>query len=247
MLISVLQWNVWYQEDIRHIASFLHEVDPDIFCLQELTIDHSVQAVKHTPDYLTGHLGYYTYYHPIRIDSADGRHATIANAVFSRFPITRRHYSWINQPQLAGGFDDEYRAYVEATLDLPGNPPLTVATAHLSYTHRFEPTERKQAETDALVRQLERHHERLIFTGDLNAPPDSPTIKAISRHLKSAGPDFAANTWTTKPFEYQGFTESGLNWRLDYVFATPDLKPVSAEILPTKYSDHLPILAKFEV
>lgn len=247
MLISVLQWNTWYQEDIRHIARFLHEVNPDIFCLQELTIDHSVQAVKHTPDYLTGHLGYYTYYHPIRIEAPDGRRATIANGIFSRFPITRHRFAWINEPKGAGGYDDEYRAYVEATLDLPHNPSVTIATTHLSYTHRFEPTPAKQAETDALIQQLSRHHDRLVFTGDLNAPPDSPTIKAIGKHLKSAGPDPTEKTWTTKPFDYQGFAETDLNWRLDYVFATPDLKPVSAEILPTDYSDHLPILAKFDV
>jgi endonuclease/exonuclease/phosphatase family metal-dependent hydrolase len=247
MLISVLQWNVWYQEDIRHIAAFIQEVDPDILCLQELTIDHSIQTVKHTPDYLTGHLGYYTFYHPIHIDTQEGNRVTIANGIFSRFPISRRHFAWINKPKGVGGFDDEHRAYVEANLDLPDTPPLTVATAHMSYTQRFETTPAKQAETDVLLHQLERHHDRLIFTGDLNVLPDSPTIKAVSNHLKSAGPDFQQNTWTTKPFDYQGFHETKLNWRLDYVFATSDLKPVSAEILQTDYSAHLPILAKFEV
>jgi endonuclease/exonuclease/phosphatase family metal-dependent hydrolase len=247
MLISVLQWNVWFQEDIRHIASLLHEVNPDIFCLQELTIDHSAQAVKHTPDYLTGSLGYYTYYHPVRIDYPDGRHTTQASGIFSRFPITRRRFAWINQPSGHGGAPDEHRAYVEATLELPNNPPLTVATTHMSYTHRFEPTPAKQAETDAVVQQVTRHPDRLIFSGDLNSAPDSPTITAISKHLKSAGPDHQQNTWTTKPFDYQGFTETELNWRLDYVFATPDLQPVLSEILSTNYSDHLPILAKFEV
>lgn len=38
MKLSVLQWNVWYKEDIRNIAKFLREHPADVICLQELTI-----------------------------------------------------------------------------------------------------------------------------------------------------------------------------------------------------------------
>jgi endonuclease/exonuclease/phosphatase (EEP) superfamily protein YafD len=55
------------------------------------------------------------------------------------------------------------------------------------------------------------------------------------------------NTWTTKPFDYGDFSEHGLNWLLDYVFAAADIKIVSSEIISTEYSDHLPILVTFEI
>ena len=51
-------------------------------------------------------------------------------------------------------------------------------------------------------------------------------------------------TWTTKPFDYGGFAETELRWRLDYAFATPDLEITSAKIVETEYSDHLPILVE---
>ena len=33
-----------------------------------------------------------------------------------------------------------------------------------------------------------------------------------------------SNTWTTKHFSYNGFTETELNWKLDYIFTTKDIK-----------------------
>ena len=86
-----------------------------------------------------------------------------------------------------------------------------------------------------------------VFTGDLNAPPGTPTIDKVSEHLANVGPDFTEKTWTTKPFSYDGFEEMKLNWRLDYIFATKDIETISTEVLKTAYSDHLPVQAKIKV
>ena len=61
------------------------------------------------------------------------------------------------------------------------------------------------------------------------------------------GPDYHEKTWTTKPFSYNGFSENSLNWRLDFVFGTKDIKVISSEIIKTDLSDHLPILIKIEI
>lgn len=34
--LSILQWNVWYLEDIKNTAQFLSENKADVICLQEL-------------------------------------------------------------------------------------------------------------------------------------------------------------------------------------------------------------------
>jgi endonuclease/exonuclease/phosphatase (EEP) superfamily protein YafD len=117
----------------------------------------------------------------------------------------------------------------------------------MSYTHQFEITPRKTQETDTLVDIISSHKSSYIFTGDLNAVPGSYTINRIAKYLKNAGPDITQATWTTKPFSYDNFEETELKWRLDYIFATDDIKVTSTEILNTNYSDHLPILAKFEL
>ena len=85
------------------------------------------------------------------------------------------------------------------------------------------------------------------MSGDFNVTENSNLIKNLAHHLQNAGPDYSHKTWTTKPFSYLGFETDKLNYRLDYVFATPDINIVSAKILNTEYSDHLPILIEFKI
>lgn len=56
MRLTLLQWNIWYKEDIRNIAVFLREHPADVICLQELTIQ-DIPEIGHTPDYITKQLG----------------------------------------------------------------------------------------------------------------------------------------------------------------------------------------------
>jgi endonuclease/exonuclease/phosphatase family metal-dependent hydrolase len=245
MKITLLQWNVWYKEDIRNIVQFLKSNPTDIVCLQELTIDSPDQVIKDSPLYVADQLGYNYHYKDLPLDPNDKNHMKLANGIFSKFPISHSTYTWINQPQSSGGYDDEFRALVAATLDIDGRS-LDVATAHMSYTHRFEGTARKSQETQALVKALEGLSNPTIFTGDLNATPGSETVVAIEQILDNAGPAYDQNTWTTKPFSYNGFEETELNWRLDYAFKSSSIKVLSSEVPPTDYSDHLPLLITFE-
>lgn len=241
--ISVLQWNVWFQEDIHHVGEVIHSLDPDIICAQELTIGFEGQSVPNTVEYLSKLLGFYWYGKELPIEAPDGKRHTLVNAIFSRFPLVDGYSTWINIPSHGGGYGDEYRAYVEATAQL-SDGPLTIATTHMSYTDTFIEADFKDLETEQLMEQLRRHDERFIFAGDLNALPDSKTIEAVSSYLQHAGPDFSENTWTTKPFHYRGFDATELNWRLDYIFTTKDMRVRESTTIDTNYSDHLPIFAR---
>jgi endonuclease/exonuclease/phosphatase family metal-dependent hydrolase len=246
MQFSILQWNVWYKEPVQHIATFLKDHPADVVCLQELTIDHPEQSIANTPAYVAKELGFRYFHKEIPIESTDGSRIMLANGIFSRFPIAKKRAVFINQPRTGGGYDDEYRAYVEVTLKINGGE-LSVGTIHMSYTHAFEPTPNKRAETGRLLTELQKHSSHFIFAGDLNAAPGSYTVEKISALMQNVAPNPAQKTWTTKPFSYNGFEETGLNWRLDHIFATPDIKLISSEILQTDYSDHLPIRSILEI
>lgn len=243
MKISVLQWNIWYQEDIANIASFIKANKADVICLQELTLNYVGQTVIDTPKYIAEQLGYNYYCKELPIESTDGVTMMLANGIFSRFSITNKRYAWINQPKDGGGYSDEYRAYVEVELDVEGDK-VWIGTTHMSYTHGFEDTPQKKQETDLLLSELAKHETKFIFMGDLNAPQGSYTINSIDKLIENTGPDTQQKTWTTKPFSYNGFEETELNWRLDYVYKTRDIKTTSAKILATDYSDHLPVFAE---
>lgn len=246
MEITVLQWNIWYKEDIQNIAKFLNENKPDIICLQELTINSKDQTIKDTPAYIAEQLGYNYYFKELPIESTDGESLMIANGIFSKYPISKSRFVWTTNPNRPSGYNYELRVYVEVTLKID-NKEVIVGTTHMSFTHRFEGTPNKDNETAHLLKELERHQDSYVFTGDLNALPGSNTIKSIEELLVNAGPDLKLKTWTTKPFSYNGFEANTLDWRLDYVFKTKDIKVLSSEILNTQFSDHLPILTKINI
>ncbi|MFO0971381.1 MAG: endonuclease/exonuclease/phosphatase family protein [Candidatus Saccharimonadales bacterium] len=246
MSISILQWNIWYKEDIRNIANEIKRLNPDIVCLQELTVNHPDQEIKNTIEHIASTLGYEHYAPLIPLRELEGQELSLANGIFSRFPIGNKRRVWVNEPKGDGGYDDEYREYVEVTLRVEERE-LVVGTAHMSYTHRFEVTDPKKAETDKLVAELKKPTLPFIFTGDLNATPGSYTIQSIEKVLKNAGPANDEKTWTIKPFSYQGFEEDRLNWRLDYAFVNDKVEVASARVVDTEYSDHLPLLIEFEV
>lgn len=238
----MLQWNVWYQEDIQRVGTFLEHHPADIICLQELTRGYQARH-SDTLDYIAQSLGFNVHFQEMGFD---GKTWSRANAIFSRFPIRTASAHWINEPLGSGHYDDEYRSYIEATIDM-GSRLITVGTTHMSYTNGFEGSARKDNETGTLISYLERNKRDFIFTGDINSPTQSATNEAISSVLRDAGPGHHDKTWTTKPFSYDGFSENDLNWRLDYIFSTPDITVLSSEVLQTPVSDHLPVLALFRI
>lgn len=243
MNVSILQWNIWYREDVDNILKLLLKVKPDIFCLQELTTGHPIHKELNLPDFIAAEFGYSFCYKEIPTEE---NQIKLANGIFSKYPIASTRYAWINEQRGKSRSDNVYRVYVEATIDI-NSKQLTVGTTQMSYTKAFQVTPRKIKETKRLVNLFADKKEAYILTGDFNAQPDSEVIEMVRRHLINAGPDFKHSTWTTKPFSYDGFEASTLDWRLDYIFTTPDLRTKASKIIETEYSGHLPVYAEIEL
>lgn len=245
MNIRLLQWNIWYKEKIENIINTLKLLNPDIICLQELTIiselGHYIDKGEAIKDKLNMH-----HYFEIAQTKDKLSKRSQGNAIFSKHKIKNKYNSFIqkqanDQPDASS----EGRVYIEVDLDINGYL-LKVGTTHMSYTKYFLHTKQKKRETDKLTNIISAKKNSYIFTGDLNSRPYSYTIRQISKYLKNCGPDIHEKTWTTKPFDYHGFKETKLNWRLDYVFCTRDIHILSSKIVNTLFSDHLPILVEFK-
>ncbi|MGC9599478.1 MAG: endonuclease/exonuclease/phosphatase family protein [Minisyncoccia bacterium] len=249
MHIKILQWNVWNEEGVGNIIRFVKKVNPDIACFQELVVGGKWNKYEDVPKKIANELHFYYAFFPAQKQPNEkGEQFPFGNGIFSRFPIKAvfsRHVQ--KEMPYTGNYSTLGRIYGEVRVAVPGKRALVVGTTHTSYTKRFVTTPAKRKEADALLSILRRKKRNFIFTGDLNASPRSYTIENIQRYLKHCGPDFRENTWTTKPFDYRGFRETKLRWRLDYVFATKDVKVLSSRIPKTKYSDHLPILLEIDV
>ncbi|MDQ3954514.1 MAG: endonuclease/exonuclease/phosphatase family protein [Actinomycetota bacterium] len=235
---------MWSAESPYQIESFLKEAPADILCLQELTVDRPEHDHKNGPMHLAQALNRHCAY--VELLPATTDQWFLANAVISRFPIVAQKDVLVNRSTGEGSFEDQDRAYLEVVIEL-GERYLTVGTTHLSYSAGFEITPRKRAEADALLSVIRERGGDYVFAGDLNATPNSYTVRNLRKILNHVGPDLSEATWTTKRFSHAGFQADSLEWRLDYVFASRDVTIHESRLIPTTYSDHLPILGDLEL
>ena len=234
-MLKLLQWNIWFKENIDNIIMELKKFDADIVCLQELNInandDINVNKLKALYPYM---------YYEIADTFLDGR--SQCNAILSKYLIRKTNKKYVQEPSdNKNDYSKEGRIYIEIELDINGKS-INIGTTHLSYTHKFEETSLKDEEVNRLITCINKK-EKYIFAGDLNTTKTSKYIKQIEQHLIN---NDTSNTWTTKPFSYQGFDEDKLNWKLDYIFSTSDINVKETKVLETQYSDHLPVLCTFE-
>lgn len=247
MTLSVLQWNVWIFEKKENLLKLIKQLDPDVVCMQELTVGSTFQDGANVVEYLAKELGYNQFHKTIPNLAPSEGVGDLANGILTKLPIVSTDWKWVQEPQRGGStYDDQYRLYVEATLKA-GKNEVTFGTVHMSYTHKFEDTPQRKYEVDSLVSIVAQKDKAFVLAGDLNSLPGSYLVSKLQQQFKHVGPDFDVKTWTTKPFSYNGFEATELDWRLDYVFASKDMEVASAEAVQTDYSDHLPILAKFKL
>lgn len=236
MKVSLLQWNIWFKENIDNILDELKKINADIVTIQELCITETDESNLDKLKQL------YPYIYYEVADTFDNR--SQGNAILSKYPFTTKTSKYVQEPtDNKSDYSKEGRIYLETEINI-NNRILIIGTTHLSYTHCFEETELKDKEIKKLISYINNHNKNYIFSGDLNAKQDSSYIKQISNHLIHQD---TSNTWTTKPFSYNGFEEDKLNWKLDYIFTTKDVKVNDIEVLETIYSDHLPILVSIEL
>tara|TARA_B100000745_G_scaffold204959_1_gene135405 strand:- start:843 stop:1571 length:729 start_codon:yes stop_codon:yes gene_type:complete len=239
--MKVLTWNVWYKEDPKNVLALLKETDWDVCCLQEIMkgfYDDPVDVAKYLEDSLNvnGHFAL--------AQDRDHGSKSQGNLILSKLPIKNTFSYFIQDPgsEPEPSFSDEGR--VIAGIELENS--IKILTTHMSYTPRFEETEKKNAESKNLLDYLNQIEDSLLFMGDLNAVPSSNLIQELDKKYQNLSPDYSEPTWTTKPFSHEGFDVDSLSYRLDYIFGSNDIKLINSKIISTEYSDHLPILSEVE-
>ena len=233
--MKILQWNIWYKEDINNIVEELKRIDADVVCIQELSFigddRNSVKVLNEIYPYI---------YYEVADTFLDSR--SQCNAILSKYPFINKNKSYLQEPGTdKNDYSKEGRIYLEVSIDY-NDKVYNIGTTHLSYTHKFEETELKDKEVNKLM-DIIKNKNSYIFTGDLNTIKTSKYINKISEYYIN---NDTTNTWTTKPFSYNGFVANELDYKLDYVFTSNDINIQSIEVVDTIYSDHLPILCEID-
>jgi endonuclease/exonuclease/phosphatase family metal-dependent hydrolase len=247
MKISVLQWNILFKEPINNIIKFLKQHPADIICLQELSTDLDIQNSLNAPKEIAKSLGFNYHKCEIPLVGMESKYKFIlGNGIFTKYPITKTSQVVLQEASEPRNYASEKRIYIEVELNIDGKE-LAVGTTHLSFTKWFINNAKRQKEADKLLNVLKTKKHHYILTGDFNSTPNSYTVRNITKYLKNAGPNLKQKTFTTKPFQVDNFVAKKLDWRVDYVFTTPDIKTMNSQIMKTNYSDHLPVRAEFEI
>jgi endonuclease/exonuclease/phosphatase family metal-dependent hydrolase len=84
-----------------------------------------------------------------------------------------------------------------------------------------------------------QYDDSVVLGGDFNEGPERPAVELIAASYRDAFGEVGEGEGETYPV-----TEP--RYRLDYVFCSRDLKPVSASVVRTVVSDHLGVLVEID-
>ncbi|GAA0579560.1 metal-dependent hydrolase [Kribbella sandramycini] len=151
-------------------------------------------------------------------------------AILSKFPIK----SFQNTPlPLYPG--SEQRGLAVATLKVRG-AELRFANTHLT---NINPPERLE-QAQKVVELLGTPKRATLLVGDLNARPDTPEIKTLTDVLADAWTEVGAGPGHTSPAD-------NATARIDYQLHSRQLRPTKASVPVSQASDHLPVVASFNL
>jgi endonuclease/exonuclease/phosphatase family metal-dependent hydrolase len=219
-------YNIQGSQDLEAIARVIEDSGADIIGVQEISRVRLMDGAADMPSWLSQRLDM-----PFVFRGTE--EPIWGNAILSRYPILES--GWGNLPKEGSLIK---RGYLWARIDLGEPEPLLVIVTHLH-----------QIEADTLVRQAQvpvilefmKDTGYSVLLGDLNAEPGSAEINLIT----GAG---LVDSWAEAGLG-DGFTYSSgdpIN-RIDWIWHTADLEVEKVEVIQTQASDHMPVIAVFEL
>lgn len=219
-------FNSFGNQDLEAIAQVIEDSGAEIVALQEVSRTRFMDGYLDMPAWLS-----------MRLDMPylfQGTEESIwGNAILSRYPVLES--GWGTLPRVGTLIR---RGYLWARIDAGGPQPLLVIATHL---HQLEPdSQERQVQVSALV-PFWNERAYAILLGDLNAEPGSPEMQMLADAglldawgMAGAGPGYT--------YSYADPVK-----RIDWIWHTEDLTPIQMEVIQTPASDHMPVLATFEI
>ena len=214
--------------DYEIMAKTIQEQSPDIVSLNEMRGEGPAEGYDAQVDILSEKTGMHGYF--AEAISFDGQNP-YGNGLLSRFPILSAKTIPILCPEVRpykGYYED--RCLLKATLDIEGIP-FTVMVVHIG----LNPDEAERAVLTILAHLPK---EKCILMGDFNLTPDSPMLAPIFERMQDAAERIEGEAFSSP--------SDAPKVKIDYIFASKDIKIKAAEIPAVVASDHRPHTAIIE-
>lgn len=151
------------------------------------------------------------------------------NGLLTKFKITEAKTIPIPDPEgKAGAFGYETRCILKATLE----NGLTVLVTHFG----LNPDEQENA-VKTVIENLPE--ERCILMGDFNVTPDNPVLNPIRERMTDTAQLFNEDLLS--------YPSDKPDVKIDYIFVSPDIEVIMADIPPIVASDHRPHTAEIKL
>lgn len=206
--------------DLEEVLTTIEKADPDIIGFQEADAGRVPSLSVDEVLWLSRRLNMHSAYGP-----SWGN--TYGVAVLSRYPIVGRvRYLLTSEKQ--------QRACLETKIDT-GDQVITFFSVHLG----LDVAERER-QLEELLRYTAGASPPKVLVGDFNATPDSHEIGRVLEQFEHSFALTGTGTGYTSPADTPRKT-------IDYVFVSPDVHTISAAVMDSLASDHLPVVADIEI
>ena len=213
--------------DFELMAKAITDLGADVVGLNEMRGDGEHPEYTAQVEKLAELTGMKHYYFAKAIDVKNK--GPYGNGLLSRIPIIKAEVIPIPDPQTRiNGRRYETRCILKAELE----GGFTVLVTHFG----LNPDEQQNA-VKTVTESLSA--DRCILMGDFNVTPENSVLEPIRSRMRDTAELF--------DFEKLSFPSDKPDRKIDYIFVTPDIKVIDADIPPVVASDHRPYIAEIDV
>ncbi len=239
MELTVLTWNIWGGRNRNAVIQFLQQNTWDIIALQEVTQrEINGDEINDAEELAKALACEYYYERSFRTD----RHTPVydlGNALLSRHPIKDRNvYTLSDMSSYKKNSTTEPRNAVEITISV-NQKDLHILSTHIGYDDLLGEGELQKKQIEELLQHVPKKN--TILMGDFNSTPNSSIVKRVTDHFVHSDTDLSANSWTNLK------KTDNPQYRIDYIFTTPDITTHEFHLGKSDASDHLPLIAQVNI
>ncbi len=238
MRISVLTYNLLFNQALTPLKDLIKKYRPDIICLQEVLTDednlnqlvfNSYKLADFSNSFIKAHdiFGIATYYNSKRL-------------IFDESDIYNLPRSWLEAFLVFFRGSNDPRNVLKTEFKTKNGKKIAIYVVHLTPWATAKAKLRQIRETIDVFKS--DYSTPTIITGDFNYPYGR---KQFEKLINEAGLKESTNN-IVHTLEAHYFKFFNIRFKLDYVLYKK-VKHIRTERLPYRFSDHYPILATFEV
>lgn len=253
MEIKVMSFNIAHGtgmddvQDLSRTAQVIEESGADIVGLQEVDRHWSERSdfadqAKELAEALNMHYVYGANLDEPPEEKGDPNRQ-YGTAILSKYPILDSENHLLTQIIDPEGHNEQ-RGLLETTINVRGE--------HIKFynTHIGLQADERWLNVQEILGIMGTHEHQSIIVGDFNAYPGDPEIDEMAGAYPDVFAELDMNDAYTFPAYYKDPDTGEItkpDARIDYIFADDSLNILDAEVIPTSYSDHLPLTADFKL